>query len=132
MAEVKGVLDKEPVVRNSQVHQDFESLENEMSAPIGRNSLIASLAAEREHHAAVAAVRKRGWPIVEVSTPYAVHGLARALGLPRCWLSASCFLCGLFGLAAALGFQFWSTAWSWPLNVGGQPWNSLPAFVPVM
>jgi hypothetical protein len=47
-------------------------------------------------------------------------------------LSASCFLGGLFGLSLALGFQFWSTAWDWPLNLGGQPWNSLPAFVPVM
>ena len=28
-------------------------------------------------------------------------------------------------------FQFWTTAVSWPINVGGKPWNSLPAFVPV-
>src|SRR5262249_45621662 len=31
----------------------------------------------------------------------------------------------------ALWFQFWSSATDWPLNVGGRPWNSLPAFVPV-
>jgi mono/diheme cytochrome c family protein len=27
--------------------------------------------------------------------------------------------------------QFWTSAVYWPLNVGGRPWNSLPAFVPV-
>jgi hypothetical protein len=51
--------------------------------------------------------------------------------LPRCRLAVACFVGGLFGAALALAFQFWSTAWDWPLNVGGQPWNSLPAFVPV-
>jgi hypothetical protein len=80
----------------------------------------------------VAAARKRGWPIREVYTPHPVHGLDRALDLPRCRLAVACFLGGLFGAALALGFQFWSTALDWPLNVGGQPWNSLPSFVPVM
>jgi Protein of unknown function (DUF3341) len=30
----------------------------------------------------------------------------------------------------ALWFQFWASAQDWPINVGGRPWNSLPAFVP--
>jgi hypothetical protein len=80
---------------------------------------------------AIAAVRERGWPIVEAYTPYPVHGLDRALGLRRSRLSVACFFSGLTGVALALLFQFWTTAWDWPLNVGGQPWNSLPAFVPV-
>ena len=28
-------------------------------------------------------------------------------------------------------FEFWTTAVDWPVNVGGKPFNSLPAFVPV-
>jgi molybdopterin-containing oxidoreductase family membrane subunit len=132
MAEVKGVLEKGPAGPDSRPYQDRRSPESDGTAHLGRNALIAGFAAERDLLAAVAAVRKRGWPIAEVSTPYAVHGLDRALGLPRCWLSVACFLGGLFGVALALGFQLWSTALDWPLNVGGQPWNSLPAFVPVM
>ncbi len=31
-----------------------------------------------------------------------------------------------------LWFQWWTSAVSWPLNVGGKPWNSLPAFVPII
>jgi hypothetical protein len=34
-------------------------------------------------------------------------------------------------VVSALALQFWTTAQDWPLNVGGQPWDSLPAFVPV-
>ncbi len=42
-----------------------------------------------------------------------------------------CFLLGLLGTATAIGLQYWATAVSWPINVGGKPWNSLPAFVPI-
>jgi len=93
--------------------------------------VIAGFAGENDLLQAVAAVRERDWPIVEVYTPYAVHGLDRALGLRRSRLSVACFLGGLLGAVLALWFQYWATASSWPLNVGGQPWNSLPAFVPV-
>jgi hypothetical protein len=92
---------------------------------------IAAFAREQDLLRAVAAVRERGWPIVEAYTPYPVHGLDRALGLRRSRLSVACFVCGLLGVGLALAFQFWATAWDWPINVGGQPWNSLPAFVPV-
>jgi hypothetical protein len=126
MAEVKGVLEKKPTPSR-------ENLENPVSADVSlrRHALLAGFAGEKELLGAVAAVREHGWPIIDVYAPYAVHGLDRALGLRRSRLSAACFLCGLFGVALALFFQFWSTAWSWPLNVGGQPWNSLPAFIPV-
>lgn len=93
---------------------------------------VAGFAEEQDLLQAVAAVRKREWPIVEAYTPYPVHGLDEAMGLRRSRLSAACFVCGLLGTILALSFQFWTTAWDWPLNIGGQPWNSLPAFVPVM
>jgi hypothetical protein len=98
---------------------------------MSRRILIAGFAGHADLLEAVEAVRECGWSIVEVYTPYAVHGLDRALGLPRSRLSVACFICGFLGVALALSFQFWTTAWDWPLNVGGQPWNSLAAFVPV-
>src|SRR5262249_14496287 len=99
--------------------------------PMNRRTVVAAFAGEADLLRAVAGARKRGWPVVEVYSPYAVPELDRAMGLPRPRLAAACFFCGLFGAGLALAFQFWATAWSWPLNVGGQPWNSLPAFVPV-
>jgi hypothetical protein len=38
---------------------------------------------------------------------------------------------GALGTALAVWFQTWTGAVSWPLNVGGRPLNSLPAYVPV-
>jgi hypothetical protein len=92
---------------------------------------LAAFAREEDLLRAVAAVRQRGWPVLDAHTPYAVHGLDVALGFRRSQLGKVCFLFGLLGTILALGFQFWSTGRDWPLNVGGQPWNSLPAFVPV-
>jgi hypothetical protein len=90
----------------------------------------ASFVHEQHLIDAVREVKKQNWPIVDVYSPYAVHGLDELLGWRRSQLSVACFLGGAAGAAFAMWFQFWTTVWSWPLNVGGQPWNSLPAFVP--
>jgi hypothetical protein len=92
--------------------------------------LLASFAQEEELVAAVKAARERGWAIDDLYTPYPVHGLEEVLGWRRSWLPAACLLGGMIGAGLALWFQFWTTTRDWPLNVGGRPWNSLPAFVP--
>jgi hypothetical protein len=97
---------------------------------MGANTILASFAEQEHLLDAVQAVQRQNLPIVDVYSPYVVHGLDQLLGWRRSQLSVACFLGGAAGAAFALWFQFWTTAVSWPLNVGGQPWNSLPAFVP--
>src|SRR5262249_17509897 len=80
---------------------------------------------------AVRAIRDHDWDIADVYAPYPVHGLEEALGWPRSRLPVACFLGGAAGVGLAFWFQFWTSAVDWPHNVGGRPWNSLPAFVPV-
>jgi len=94
--------------------------------------ILASFARQEDLLLAVGTARERGWHIVDVYAPYPVHGLDEALGWRRSRLAVACFLGGVAGVALAAWFQFWTTARDWPLNVGGRPWNSLPAFVPVM
>jgi len=81
--------------------------------------------------AAAAATRSGGHPIHDAYTPYPVHGLDAAMGLRPSRLPWLCFLAAVTGAALKLLFEFWTTTVDWPLNVGGKPWNSLPAFVPV-
>jgi hypothetical protein len=80
---------------------------------------------------AAATANQRGWPIVDIYSPYPVHGVEEVLGLQRSRLPRAAFVFGALGLGVAFWFQFWTSAFDWPLNVGGRPWNSLPAFVPV-
>jgi len=70
--------------------------------------------------------------VVDVYTPYAVHGLDKAMGLKQSRLTWACFAFAMAGCALALWFQYWTSAIDWDLNVGGKPFNSLPAFTPVL
>ena len=88
---------------------------------------------EREEDLLKAAekARQQGLLVRDIYSPYPVHGTDRALGLRRSRLPRAAFVFGALGLALAFWFQFWVSAIDWPINVGGRPWNSLPAFVPV-
>lgn len=77
------------------------------------------------------AARSSGLTIVDIFSPYAIHGLERAAGFSPSKLPWVCFVLGLAGATFKVWFEFWTTAVSWPINIGGKPWNSLPAFVPI-
>lgn len=80
---------------------------------------------------ATASARDEGLPIHDVYAPFAVHGIDEAMGLKRSRLPWVCFCAGALGLAFGAFMQIYASAVSWPLNVGGKPQNSLPAFLPV-
>ncbi len=86
---------------------------------------------ERDLLDAVRECRERKIPIVDVVTPFPVHGLDEAMGIRRSRLAWVTLIGGAAGLTLGLGFQYWSSAFNWPVNVGGKPFDSLPAFVPV-
>jgi hypothetical protein len=77
-------------------------------------------------------VRDKGFSSFDCYTPYPVHGLEKAQGLQRSWLPYVTFGAGLAGAFCGFMLQYWTSAQNWPLNVGGKPFNSWPAFVPVM
>ena len=98
---------------------------------MNRRVLIGIFDSEDAILEATHSARQRGLKIVDVFAPYAVHGLDKAMGLERSKLPWVCFALGLFGAAFKVWFEYWTTASDWPINVGGKPWNSLPAFVPI-
>jgi hypothetical protein len=98
---------------------------------MSRRLLISSFTSEDDVLAAVRAVRAQGLKILDLHAPYAVHGLDEVLGLRRSRLPWVCFGAAVIGAFLKLAFEFWTMVVSWPVNVGGKPWNSLPAFVPV-
>jgi Protein of unknown function (DUF3341) len=93
--------------------------------------LVAYFDDERRLLDGARAARAAGFEISDAFVPYAVHGLDEAMGLRRSRLPLVCFAAGLTGGALALSFELWTSASSWALNVGGKPFASVPAFIPV-
>ena len=80
---------------------------------------------------AVKSVRKAGYKIHDVYTPFAIHGLDKAMGLRDTSLHTAGFIYGITGTATAVGFITWALTVDWPLNFGGKPSFSLPAWIPI-
>ncbi len=93
--------------------------------------LIGTFATDHDLVAAARAATARGLPVVDAYTPYPVHGLDEAMGLKPSRLGVFCFACGVVGVVLAMALQHWTMSIDWPINVGGRPFNSWPAFVPV-
>jgi hypothetical protein len=80
---------------------------------------------------AVKSVRKKGYKIHDIYTPFAVHGLDEAMGLKGTDLHIAGFIYGLCGTSTAVGFISWIYCSDWPINYGGKPHFALPAWIPV-
>ena len=76
-------------------------------------------------------LRDAGYKNFDTITPYPVHGMEEAMGIKRSPIPWVTFIFGLTGCFLGLYFQYWTSAVSWPVNVGGKPMFSLPAFIPV-
>ncbi|ULQ55536.1 DUF3341 domain-containing protein [Flavihumibacter rivuli] len=80
---------------------------------------------------AVKKVRKAGYKIHDVYTPFPIHGLDQAMGLRDTSLHTAGFIYGITGTTTALTFMSWVFTKDWPLNIGGKPHFPLPAFIPI-
>ncbi|MFV1963915.1 MAG: quinol:electron acceptor oxidoreductase subunit ActD [Pirellulaceae bacterium] len=99
---------------------------------MSKRVLVATYQCEEDILSGARVARAEGITILDAYTPYAVHGLDEAMGLKASRLTWVCFA---FGASAAIfmtWFQLWTSAISWPINIGGKPWNSLPAYAPVI
>lgn len=81
---------------------------------------------------AVKSVRKSGYKIYDIYTPFPIHGLDKAMGLRDTSLHTAGFIYAAIGTATALGFISWALAVDWQIVFGGKPFFSLPAWIPIM
>ncbi len=79
-----------------------------------------------------ARVRDAGFSRWDAHSPFPVHGLDRAMGVKRSWVSAFVLVMGLSGAALGMLLQWWVSTQAYALVISGKPFFSWPAFVPVM
>ena len=73
----------------------------------------------------------QGYRRMDAYSPVPVEGLAEAIGFHRNRLPLIVLLGGLLGGVGAFFMQWYSSVIDYPLNIGGRPLNSWPAFIPI-
>ena len=72
-----------------------------------------------------------GYRKMDGYSPFPIEGLAEAVGFRRTWLPLIVLLGGIAGGITGFGMQYYLSAIDYPLNIGGRPLNSWPAFIPI-
>jgi hypothetical protein len=93
--------------------------------------IMAEFAQPEQLLAAARAAYRAGYRKMDAYSPYAVEGVAEAIGFTKTRVPLVVLLGGIVGALTAYGMQWYSAAVSYPLNVGGRPLHSWPAFVPI-
>jgi hypothetical protein len=81
--------------------------------------------------AATKKAREAGYKHVEAYTPFPVEGLSEAVGFRWTAVPLITLIGGVGGGLTGFGLQYWVAAITYPINIGGRPLNSWPAFIPV-
>ncbi|HEY0872785.1 MAG TPA: DUF3341 domain-containing protein [Vicinamibacterales bacterium] len=76
-------------------------------------------------------VHAEGYKRFDVYTPFPVHQLFDAMEFDDRRLPLIVLLGGIAGCFAGFGLCYWVSTTAYPLNIGGRPFNSWPAFIPV-
>ena len=87
---------------------------------------------EKSFLLAIKGLKQKGYKKFSAVTPFPVHGLEDLLEIKRSWIPWVTFVFGTAGCLFGLWFTWWTSAVDWPLIIGGKPFWSLPAFIPVI
>ena len=90
---------------------------NHISENSNRRFLLGVFENEEDILSATNEARERGLEIADVYTPYAVHGLDKAMNLKPSRLPWVCFALGIAGASFKVWFEFWTSASDWAIQV---------------
>jgi hypothetical protein len=82
------------------------------------------VAAARETYAA-------GYRRINGYSPFPIEELSEAIGFHRSALPLIVLVGGVLGGLGGFFMQYWIEVIDYPINVGGKPFNSWPAFIPI-
>src|SRR5216110_2172860 len=96
---------------------------------------IYGLMAECEHPqslvSATGRAHREGYRCMDAYSPFPIEELHEALGGHHTRLPLIVLIGGLLGCLGGYALQYWVSAIAYPINVGGRPYHSWPAFIPV-
>ena len=100
-----------------------------------KSSVIYGLMAEFDDPSSLVAAAERahreGYRCMDAYSPFPIEELHEALGSRHTRLPLIVLIGGLCGCIGGYTLQYWSSVIAYPLNIGGKPLHSWPAFIPV-
>lgn len=72
-----------------------------------------------------------GYRKIDAYSPFPLEELSEAIGFHRNGVALICLIGGLLGGTAAYVLQWWINTHGYPINIGGRPFHSWPAFIVV-
>ena len=93
--------------------------------------LMAEFATPQALVDAAEKARAEGYRRMDAYTPFPIEALTEALGHHRSKVPLIVLIGGVLGCLGGYALQYWTSAVAYPMNVGGRPYNSWPAFIPV-
>lgn len=102
-----------------------------MKAEHSLHGLMAEFEQPEEVLAAVQRAYQQGYRRMDAYTPFPVEGLAEALGRHGTCVPLIVLIGGIVGGLGGYFMQWYATAISYKINVGGRPFHSWPAYIPI-
>jgi hypothetical protein len=93
--------------------------------------VMAAFAEPRQLLDATRAAREAGYRRMDAFTPFPVEGLDEELGMRYTRLPLLVLAAGILGAIGGYALQYYCSVIAYPLNIGGRPLHSWPAFIPV-
>jgi hypothetical protein len=99
------------------------------------SSAVYGVMAEFDNPGALIAATQRayadGYRCMDAYSPYPIEELHEALHAHHTRLPLIVLIGGLTGCIGGYGLEYWASVIAYPLNIGGKPLHSWPAFIPV-
>lgn len=92
--------------------------------------VMAEFETPDEYVAALRKVRAAGYTKFDGYSPYPMHAAFEAMDLPRNPVALMVLIGGITGLVAGFALATWASMEGYPVNIGGRPLFSWPAFIP--
>ena len=102
-----------------------------MSTAPAMYGLLAEFDSPQALVVAARQAHEAGYRAMDAYAPFPVEELHEALGVRRSALPWITLTGGILGGAVGYGLQYFTAVIDYPLNVGGRPLHSWPAFIPV-
>ena len=97
----------------------------------GTYGLIAEFPDPQELMHAANTAREAGYTELDAFSPFPIHGLHEALGMKSTKLPLIVLAGGILGGLGGYLMCWYANVISYPINIGGKPYNSWPAWIPI-